>query len=65
MRPNSTPMPAFVPKVLVPLLLMATVACVHSRHDGSPCQDAGSPYRDLRTVPEGTIVDIRTGYDVD
>jgi len=47
-----------VAKLLLPLLLMASPACAHT-------QDAASPYRDLRTVPEGTIVHLRTGLDVD
>jgi uncharacterized iron-regulated protein len=58
-------MPSPKPTFILPLLLMATVACAHSEHAGSHCQDAGSPYRDLRTVPEGTIVHVRTGLDVD
>ena len=40
------------------LLLMANPACAHS-------QEAASPYRDLRAVPVGTIVHLRTGLDVD
>jgi len=51
-------MPSLSPTLILPFLLMATAACAHS-------QDAGSPYRDLRTVPEGAIVHVRTGRDVD
>jgi len=54
----SLPMRTSVAKLLLPLLLMAAPACAHT-------QDAASPYRDLRTVPEGTIVHLRTGLDVD
>jgi uncharacterized iron-regulated protein len=51
-------MPSAFAKLLLPLLLMAAPACAHT-------QDAASPYRDLRTVPEGTIVHLPTGLDVD
>jgi len=54
----SLPMRTSLAKLLLPLLLMAAPACAHT-------QDAASPYRDLRTVPEGTIVHLRTGLDVD
>jgi uncharacterized iron-regulated protein len=47
-----------VAKLLLPLLLMAAPACAHT-------DNAASPYRDLRTVAEGTIVHLRTGLDVD
>jgi uncharacterized iron-regulated protein len=57
-RVKSTPAPSLALPFVLPLLLMAAAASAHS-------QDASSPYRDLVTVPEGTIVHVRTGLDID
>ena len=49
-------------RLILPLLLMAATACAHA--DGA-FYGAGSPYRNLSTVPVGTIVHLRTGVTVD